>query len=188
VHRKLAILAAALLLLTGCQRGNAALQSALDLRASLNSAGGCSYRAEITAQYPDADRKFSGSCRFKTDGGAEMTLTEPATIAGITASVTKDGANVSFEDTAVAFGSLAEGNLAPMAIPYVLGSSWAGAYIASAGTEDGSVHVVYEKGYGDGQLRVDTWLSAADGEPELAEITYDGQKTASVRLSEFSLD
>jgi len=167
---------------------NRALQDALDFRSSLAAAGGCSFQADISARYDEADQMFSGACRYKTEEGAEITLTAPDTIAGIQAKVTKDGADVSFEDTAVAFGPLAEGSFAPMAIPYILGSCWAGEWIESAGEENGSVHVVYEKGCGNEQIRVDTWFSAETGEPELAELSGSGQKAATVRLSDFSLD
>ena len=174
-----------LISLCACRKQDSAMQKALDFRSALLAAGGCSFAAEVTADYGGTVEKFSGTCRCRTDGSADMTLTAPESIAGVTASVSKDGAKLSFGDTSVAFGTLANGNLAPMAAPYILGACFAGEYIESAGTEDGYCHVVYRKGYDDTELRVDVWLSDEPA-PVQCEISYRGQKALTASLSEFT--
>ena len=94
--------------------------------------------------------------RVTVDGRA---VTAPETIAGITAHVKDSTADVSFDNTQLGLGSLANGRLAPLAAPYVLGQSWAGAYIDSTGTEDGLLRATYRLGYDKQELVVDTWFT-----------------------------
>jgi hypothetical protein len=183
--KKIALSMLLMLSLCACQKQDGAMQKALDFRNKLLAAGGCAFTAEIAADYGGTVEKFTGSCRYQTDQSAEITLTAPDSIAGVTASVTKDGAKVTFGDTSVAFGSLANGNLAPMAAPCILGDCFACEYIDSAGTENGLCHVVYLKGYNDQELRADVWFSE-EQTPVQCEISYNGQKALTAVLSDFT--
>lgn len=131
---------------------------------------------------------FAGLCRYKTDGTASMELTQPESLRGIRAETDSDGSEVSFGGTGAAFGALADGNLAPMAAPYMMGSCWAGEYIESAGGEDGGTHAVYLKNYGSDELRLDVWLSADTGYPAYCEISFGGRKVLAAAISDFTLD
>ena len=85
------------------------------------------------------------------------------------------------------FGSLANGRLAPLAAPYVLGQSWAGAYIDSTGTEDGLLRATYRLGYDKQELVVDTWFTEELFTPQYAEISADGRMVLSIRISNFAM-
>ena len=111
----------------------------------------------------------------------------PETIAGITAHVKDSTADVSFDDTQLGLGSLANGRLAPLAAPYVLGQSWAGAYIDSTGTEDGLLRATYRLGYDKQELVVDTWFTEEPFTPQYAEISADGRMVLSIRISNFAM-
>ena len=147
--------------LTGCAAKSPA-QQPLTFRTALLEAGGCSFTAAVTADYGE-------------------------TIAGITAHVKDSTADVSFDDTQLGLGSLANGRLAPLAAPYVLGQSWAGAYIDSTGTEDGLLRATYRLGYDKQELVVDTWFTEEPFTPQYAEISADGRMVLSIRISNFAM-
>ena len=156
--KKLSVLAALLLTLSGCARQDTAMQRALDLRTALTAAGGCAFAAQAEVNYGEEIFRFSMDCAYEAGGGVTIRLTEPQTLAGIGAEVSADGARVVYEDTAVGFESLAGGRLAPMALPYLLGSSWYEGYISACGMENGLLRMTCLEGYGEEELAVDTWL------------------------------
>mgnify|MGYP003193923823 CR=1 FL=1 len=84
-------------------------------------------------------------------------------------------------------GSLANGNLAPLAAPYVLGQCWAGEYIDSTGTEDGLLRTTYRMGYEEKELVVDTWFSQEPLTPVRAEISFEGRMVLRTDISAFSM-
>ena len=101
------------------------MQSALDFRTALLTAGGCSFTANITANYGETAAKFTLACEYDTETGAHLRVTAPDTIAGIEANVTGEDAVITFEDTQLALGDLAGGTLAPLSAPLIVGRCWA---------------------------------------------------------------
>ena len=172
--------------LTGCAAKSPA-QQPLTFRTALLEAGGCSFTAAVTADYGETTADFTLDASFAPDTGASLTVTAPETIAGITAHVKDSTADVSFDNTQLGLGSLANGRLAPLAAPYVLGQSWAGAYIDSTGTEDGLLRATYRLGYDKQELVVDTWFTEEPFTPQYAEISADGRMVLSIRISNFAM-
>ena len=175
-----------LIFLTGCSAKTPA-QPPLTFRTALLEAGSCSFTAAVTADYGETTADFTLDCSFAPDTGASLTVTAPESIAGITAHVKDSAADVGFDDTQLGLGSLANGRLAPLAAPYVLGQSWAGGYIDSTGTEDGFLRTTYRLGYDKQELVVDTWFTEEPFTPQYAEISADGRLVLSIRLSNFAM-
>lgn len=175
------------LCLTGCTRENKLAQQALDLRTALLDKGGCSFRADITVDFPDRAYDFSVSCQYLSGEYAKVTVLQPESISGITAKVTGSGAEVVFEDVALEFGMLAKGNVSAMEAPWLLAKCMDSAYISSAGKDGDLLRVTYLEGYGDGELTVDLWLDG-EGIPVRGEIVHDGTRCLTMELSEFQLN
>lgn len=169
--------------MTGCSPKNDAMQQALDFRTALLEAGGCTFQADLTAHYEDKAYAFSLDCTYDQEG-AELTILEPQTLAGISATVSKDGTELEYDGVSLALGDLAGGNLAPMALPWLLGSGWTGGYIAAAGEDGDLSRLTYKLGYDRQELTLDTWL---DGEscPVRCEVSYEGQMLLEADLSHF---
>ena len=174
-----------LCLLCGCGRQNRAMQTALELRTALLERG-CSFTAEIEAHLADGTAEFTLSCVCTPDGTTELEVRLPESVAGITAKVQPDGQNVRFDDVGLDFGLLADGQLAPMAIPQLLYRCWTEEYIREAGKDKDSYSAVYLSGYGDRELAVEQWLSA-DGTPLYADLWFGIENAASVTIRDFSL-
>ena len=150
------------------------MQRALDFRTALLQSGGCAFTAEVTADYGEQVYRFTMDCTWSPDGGAALTLTAPQTLEGIRAEVSADGARVVYEDTAVGFESLAGGRLAPMALPYLLGSGWYEGYISACGMENGLLRM--------------TCLDTQSGQPCRCEISYQGQTLLTAEISAFAMN
>lgn len=185
MKRRLAAFTAALLLLCGCGSGNDAMQQALDFRTNLLSASGCTFSCDVTADVGGAVYEFSMDCAY-SDGQGSFTVTAPESIAGIGATVDDDGATLHFDDVALTLGEMAEGRLAPLGVPWLLGSAWQSDYISAAGTENGLCRVTILKGYDDDEITVDTYL--AEGVPVCAEASVGGKRVLTVEISDFAWD
>ena len=161
------------------------MQPAMDLRTALLEQG-CSFTAQICANYDTGSYEWTVACVCAPDGTAELQVVEPESIAGITATIGADGDSVEFEDTAVEFGLLADGQIAPIALPQVLFSCWSAQYIREAGRDGEQITAVYLMGYGDEEVAVEQWLQP-DGTPVYADIWFGTQNLASVQISGFQL-
>ncbi len=161
------------------------MQAALDLRTML-LAQGCSFTADIEANLPDGTAAFTVDCACATDGTAVMTVTAPESISGISATVEPDGESARFNDVALEFGLLADGQVAPMVLPQLLFGCWTGGYIREAGQDKEILSAVYLSGYGEQELAVEQWFTQ-EGIPTAADFWFGTQNVASVTIRDFSL-
>lgn len=175
-----------LLLLCGCKEGENALNDAIDFRASLVQAGGCSFRAEITADFSDYVELFTVDCDCDADGTTRLTVVQPENLQGITATVTDRGGTITFDGLSVDFGLLADGNVIPAAAPAIAVTCWSSEYIAAAGAEDELYRVTYEKGFEQKRVNVDTCFK--NGLPISSEICYNNQNILKLAIVEFNLN
>lgn len=174
-----------LLLLCACGAGETSAQRALSFRTALKEAEGCGFTAEITADYGEYIREFTLECRCTLDD-CGLTVVSPDNAAGITAVVSGDQAQVSFEDTILAVEQFSSRRLSPVAAPYLLMKAWSEGYISSGSVEDTRETGEYLLGYGSEELTITTtWDNAV---PSSAEIS-DGTSTLIVcRISDFSFN
>lgn len=172
-------------LLFGCASEESILEPAIEFRAALLQAGGCRFHARIEADFGDRIEVFSADCDYSTDGTAQLTLTEPESLAGITASAAERGGRITYDGMSVDFGLLANGNVIPAAAPALAAISWAGEYISAAGMEEDVYRVTYEKDFDEKRLQVDTYFK--NDLPFSAEVCYNNQRILKLDISDFSL-
>jgi len=173
------------LLVVACSSDHAdSGQFALSFRTALLGASGCVFSAEITSDYGDHVFVFGMDCQSK-DGQMHLHVKEPDSIADIIATVSEDGTDISFEDVELEFGLLANGQVSPVTVPWLLEQCWRGAYIAWSGADGDTQRITYLRGYDHEELTVDTWFS--DGKPIYAEVLIDGVKCISVEILDFQI-
>lgn len=172
-----------LFLMTGCGKGTEPVQQALDFRTQLLEKGTCSFTAHIRADFGAQFYDFTLAAECAEEE-ASLSVIAPEEIAGITASVTKEGAVLEFDGTELAFGTLANGNISPVTVPWLLEQSWKSAYISCAGADGALYRVTYLRGYADGQITVDTWFDEG-GIPVRGEMLYDGRRCITVTIEDF---
>lgn len=174
------------LCLTACNRNSVdrSMQQAIDFRTALMSAGGCAFQADVSADFGEKVYDFTVQCRYMQDEKAVLTVTKPEIIAGIEATVSADGARITFDGTELDFGHLANGRVAPMAVPWLLGRAWSSEYIHAAGKDGETVVVTYLMGYNEDEITIETWFDAA-GTPVRCDISHDRQRCLAITISDF---
>ena len=182
--KKTAGLILCLVLLTGCFGNNKALERAMGLRAKLLS-GGCSFDAQIVADYGDQVYSFSVSCTGDSAGAVTFRVTAPETIAGITGEISGGTGKLIFDETALQFPLLADGQVTPVSVPWLLLKTLQGGYLTSAGIEGEQIRVTIDDTYEEDALQLDIWLGA-DDLPVQAEVLYDGRRILTVHVSNFN--
>ena len=171
-------------LLSGCAR-EGDLEDVLSLRSQL-LASPCSFDTRITADYGDMVYLFSLHCDASPDGSVRFQVTSPESIVGIGGSLSADGGKLTFDDTALAFGLLADGQISPVGAPYVLMKALLGGYVTTYGKDGDTMCVTIRDSYADDALTVDLWLKEQTY-PIRAEILYDGRRILTMELENFAI-
>ncbi len=171
------------LLLTGCSAGNEQLDRAMELRADL-IASAVTFDAEVTADYGEKNYSFTMECQAETDGNLSFTVTKPETIAGITGTVSSQGGKLTFDKTALAFELMADGQLSPVAAPWVLMRTLRSGYLTSCTQEENALRISIDDSYEKDALHLDIWLDGQDL-PKCAEIYWQGRRLLTVQVSNF---
>lgn len=183
MSRKMLAVLMILVCLTGCGKTGEPTQKALDFRTKLMQSEGCTFTADITASYAERVYSFTVDAVYSPEE-TTLTVVSPEEIAGISATVTEDGAKLEFEDVELDFGKLANGYVSPVSVPWLLGQCWIGEYISHAGADGDLERVTYLRGYHDAEVTLDTWLSQ-EGTPVHAEVIYDGVRCLTIEIRDF---
>ena len=181
--RKLAVIMCIALLLSGCMGGNQELDRAMELRALLLS-NSCSFQTEITADYGDKIHTFGMYCEADSQGNVGFSVTSPDSISGITGRFSNREGQLTFDDVALTFPLLADGQVTPVSAPYILIKTLQGGYVRSVGLDGDYLRVTIDDSYEEDALQVDIWLDG-NNLPIRAEILYDGRRILSMAITDF---
>lgn len=174
-----------LLFLPGCGSENDCLQKGLALRERLLS-NSCSFTAEITADYGDKTYSFSMGCTADANGDLKFIVRSPESISGIAGTLTAGSGFLTFEDKALAFPLLADGELSPVSAPWLLIKTLRSGYLSSAGMVGDGVQLVINDSYEEDALRLDILLDENDL-PAQADILWQGRRVLSVTVKDFTI-
>ena len=188
----------------------------MTLRAKLLGTSECTYDALVTADYGDEINTFRMECTASGNGDVAFKVSEPETISGITGTLTGSGGKLTFDDKALAFDMLADGQLSPISAPWVflktlrggyvtscgsdgdgirvcsqvigvtLQKTLRGGYLTSAGMEGDLLRLAVDDSYEEDALHVDIWLDAQDI-PVRAEIIYDDRRILTMDIENFRI-
>ena len=184
--KRLWALIVSLLILSGCGGNTADLDGVLALRSRLLNAAGCSFGAAVHADYGKDIHSFTLECKADEKGKVEFSVKEPTSISGISGTVSAEGGKLTFDDQALAFELLADGQLSPISAPWVLMKALRGGYIDACGMDGELMMATLNDSYADDALRVDVWLRS-DGMPVGAEIYWQGRRILSIEVKNFQL-
>lgn len=181
--KRLSVLLTLILLLSGCGFGGNELDRAMHLRADL-LASDCMFRAVITADYGDTLHSFAMDCQLDTAGNLTFTVAAPEGLAGITGTISESGGKLTFDDTALAFPLLADGQFSPISGPWILMRTLRSGYITGCGMEDDLLRLSIDDSYDTDALRLDIWLDEKD-HPLRGEILWKGRRILTVEVDGF---
>lgn len=174
-----------LILLCGCSEGRGRIDRALALRRELLK-NSCTFTAEITADYGEKCYTFTLDCTGDALGNVTFSVTQPDTIAGICGNLTGEGGYLTFDDAALGFDLLAEGQVSPVSAPWLLLKTLQGGYLTSAGEDGERLRLTIDDSYEEDALQLDVWLDG-DDIPVEAEILYAGRKILSMTIRDFRI-
>ena len=174
------------LFLVGCSGKRGELDRAMALRADLLGSLGYSFDAEITADYGDKLHTFAMHCTGDNDGNIEFTVTKPETLSGITGRVSSGDGELTFDDVALHFDLLADGQVSPISGPWILVKTLLGGYLTDCVQEEELLHLQIDDSYEDDALHLDIWLNG-ENLPVQAEICYDSRRIVTMAVSNFTI-
>lgn len=184
--KKLWILVA-ILFLFGCSQNNSELDKGLEFRQKLLASSGCSFDAEITADFGDKTYSFQLSCQGNSDGSLAFTVQKPDTISGISGVLSAKGGQITFEeDRCVAFPMLAEGEISPVGGPWIVYNALRSGYILSCGMEENRLRMTLNDTYEEDAFQVDVWLDGGE-RPDVAEILWKGRRVLTIQVINFQI-
>ena len=172
-------------LLTGCA-GGADMDRALAFRGKLLAGQGTTFDAHITADYGDKFYTFSVRCATDSKGDLTFEVLSPETIAGITGTVSQGGGKLTFDDQALAFDTMADGQITPVTGPWVLMKSLRSGYLTSGTVEGETLRLAVDDSYADDALHLDVWLDGQD-RPIRGEIFWQGRRILSIDVENFTI-
>lgn len=184
--KKLASLMLVLVILTGCTGKRDELNRAMALRADLLGCESCSFDVTITADYGDTVHTFAMSCQGDNQGKLTFTVTQPETIAGITGVISAGEGALTFDDVALEFPLLADGQVTPVSGPWIFLKTLMGGYLTACGQEGDLLHLTIDDSYADDALQMEIWLNA-ENIPIQGEILFDGRRIVTMTIENFQI-
>ena len=184
MKRIFAILCLAVIL-SGCSGNNDELDKAMTLRAKMIAAE-ISFDAKVTADYGDKSYTFTLECKADTQGDMTFAVKDPASIAGIQGKISVTGGKLIFDDTALAFELMADGQISPISAPWLLIKTLRSGYLTSCCREGELLRLSIDDSYEDDALHLDIWL-AGDDTPTTAEIYWQGRRLLTVQVENFHI-
>lgn len=175
-----------LLILCGCNQTDSNIEDAILLRKNLNSCSGFMFDAFITADYGNEIQNFTVHCDAKGSGDISFTVVEPESIKGITGRIHSGNGQLTFDDVALAFPLLAEGELSPVSAPWLFCKAILSGYISSTCKEDGFLRITYNDTYEDDAMVVDVRMNDHKV-PVIAEIIWQGRRILSLSIENFQI-
>lgn len=179
-------LLALMMLLTGCSGKKDEIERGMELRARLLRADSCTFDAAITADYGTEVYKFAMTCQTDEQGDFHFAVTEPETIAGVAGRIDREGGKLTFTDAALQFDLMADGQVTPVAAPWILLKTLRSGCLTAAGMEGELLRLTIDDSYEDDALQLDIWLDE-ENQPIRGEILYDGRRIVTISVTNFVL-
>lgn len=158
----------------------------MTLRANLLACEACTFVAKITADYGDAVQTFSLRCEGTSDGNLGFEVLEPESISGITGRFTSGKGELIFDDAALSFPLLADGQVTPVSAPWILLKTLLGGYLTACTMEDDLLRLTINDSYEEDALQMEIWLDGEDC-PVQAEIVYDDRRIITMGVESFQI-
>jgi len=174
-----------LTVLTGCKNTDGTKPAVL-LREKLLQSNGCSFLAVVTADYGESIYTFSLDCTADADGNITFTVADPETIKGISGRIDQEGGKLTFDDQVLAFPLLADDQLTPVSVPWLLVRTLRGGYISAGGKDGEHYKVQIDDSYEEDPLQLDIWLDDANL-PIHCDFLWNGRRILSAEIKNFAI-
>ena len=184
--KKLAALMIVAVLLVGCTGKRDEMDRAMTLRANLLGSEGCSFAAQITADYGDEIQEFTLYCEGTNQGNLGFRVEAPESISGITGRFRGGEGALTFDDVVLAFPLLADGQVTPVSGPWIFLNTLLSGYLSYCGMEEENLVLTIHDSYEEDALQLQIWLNDRDI-PIQAEVFYDGRRILTMVIEDFQI-
>lgn len=174
-----------LLFLCGCTSTDSEMNRVLELRKNILS-GGCSFHVAVTADYTQKIYTFGMKCDADSEGALTFSVTAPETISGITGNISSEGGKLTFDDQALLFEMIADGQITPVSAPWLLVRCLRSGYIKACGNSDNGLHIQIDDSYEENAMHLDIWTDE-NNLPVRAEIKWQGKRILSMDVENFTI-
>lgn len=180
------LLAVVVLLLTlnGCSLMESEMDKALALRNRLLGSG-CTFDVAVTADYDKKVYIFDMKCNADANGSLTFEVISPDTISGISGEISAEGGKLTFDDQALLFETIADGQITPVSAPWVLIRTLRSGYIKACGKYDNGLRIQIDDSYEDNALHLEI-LTDESNFPIQAEILWEGRRFLSMTVENFT--
>jgi len=172
-------------ILVGCGKQELQIDRAVAIRDRILKAEGCEFEVEITADYTDVLYEFTLNCTVDQNGNVSFTVLEPESISGITGIISHDGGRFTFDDQVLVFDLLADGQISPVAAPWVMINTLRSGYLRSCGKAGSGLKIELDDSYSEDALHLDIWTDENDI-PIRCEILWQGRRYLSLDVKAFN--
>lgn len=183
--KRLAILFVCVFILVGCSNSQDDMERALAFRQNLLHQDGCRFDCDLTADYSDVLYQFSLTCEADSSGALRFTVTNPESISGINGTITKNGANIKFDDTVLGFPILSEDLPTPLSGPYLFLNALRGGYIRACDVQDKRMQLTIADTYEDDSIVMNIKFDDQE-KPISCEFIWQGRRILSMLISSFT--
>lgn len=158
----------------------------MNLRVQLLACEAVTFDAAITADYGDSLSSFRLACRGDNDGNLTFEVKEPESISGITGSFTGEKGMLTFDDAALEFPLLADGQVTPVSAPWIFLKTLMGGYLTACSSEGDVTRLTIHDSYEEDALQLEIWLSGEDA-PIQGEILYEDRRILTMEIENFQI-
>ena len=170
---------------SGCNNTNNSLDQAISLRNEILQSNGCSFSTTINADYGDEIYSFSMDCISDKEGNVTFTVIKPESISGITGRISTTGGAITFDDKVLAFPTLADGEISPVATPWIYIKTIKGGYIRGVSNGNSSYQIEIDDSYEENALRLNIFMES--NLPAGGEIFWKGRRAIAFTVDKFVL-
>lgn len=181
---KLAAFVCVALLLCGCNKSDDSLNKALSIRNKLQEGNGCSFSATVQADYGEKIYIFKMDCQTDQVGNLTFSVTEPATLYGITGKVSTAGGAITFDDKILAFPTIADDQVSPVSAPWLLIHTLRSGYLKGTVELDNGYEISIDDSYEEEALHL--IIDVKEDSPQSAEIFWQGRRVLMLSIEEFT--
>ena len=162
------------------------MDAALQLRSVVNRAQGYEFDATIEADYGDQTYTFELNCASGADGLMRFSVISPESIRGISGKIHEDGGTIIFDDVALAFPALPDGQLSPVSAPWIFMKTLQSGFMRAAGKDGELLRVIIDDNYEDNALSAHIWLNS-ENLPVYGEIYWQGRRILHITVENFQI-
>jgi len=161
------------------------MDRAVSMRSKMLAANGCSFVGNITADYGDKIYSFTLNCRAEKDGSVLFEVIAPEEIKGIKGNISTSGGKLTFDQQALLFEIMADGQISPVGMPWVFVKTLRNGYIKGCDVSNDGLYMQIDDSYADDALHMEIWTNSQDV-PLRAELLWHGRRVLSMTVDNFA--